>query len=142
MKQPESPPPVPGCAVCALNSPDSIVWSDEHWIVSPTRSGEGCFTVHSRRHVEGVWSLSEAEAASYGTLLMRLGRAIAGACSLERLYVVTVGEKFIHFHAAILPRLKGAPVDERIFSVISGHVERMTDAERAGKVAAAVRAGL
>ncbi len=129
---------VEGCSICTLAASGKAIWSDAHWMVTPMGDAVGCFLVLSRRHVEGVWNLTESEAAGYGVLLRRLGGEIAKQCDPARLYVVTIGEGFPHFHSAVMPRAQDAPVDERILAVVTAHAERRTDAGRAGTVAAAI----
>ena len=132
----------PGCHICELAAGGSAIWSDEHWVVCPASAGVGCFLVMSRRHAVGVWSLNDAEAAGYGPLLKRLGTAIRELCPAERVYIVTYGEGFPHFHAAVMPRPPEWKADPRITELTVGHMNKLAGSEKAREVAASVASRL
>jgi diadenosine tetraphosphate (Ap4A) HIT family hydrolase len=133
---------VEGCGMCAHLRGDEVIWSDPHWVVTRVGESEGCFHVICRRHVEGLWNLTDQEALSYGTLLRRLSGEIARACEPDRVYVVTMGEKSQHVHSAVMARMKGVPADPRYLEGILAHYGKMKNAGRADALVAKVSAGL
>jgi diadenosine tetraphosphate (Ap4A) HIT family hydrolase len=133
---------VEGCGMCAHLHGDEVIWSDRHWAVLRVGESAGCFHVVCRRHVEGLWNLSEEEAQSYGALLRRLTGEIARACNPERVFVISMGEKSHHMHAAVMPRLEGMSPDPRFLDAILAHYGSLKDSRRADAVAAAVSKGL
>ena len=131
-----------GCHICELVAGGSAVWSDEHWVVCPASGGVGCFLVMSRRHAVGVWNLSDDEAAGYGPLLKRLGTAIRELCPADRVYIVTYGEGFPHFHAAVMPRPPEWKADPRITELTVGHMKKLAEPAKAREVSLQVGARL
>lgn len=57
------------------------------------------------RHTEGLWSLSDEEAAQFGLLVRTISGAIREVTGADRVYLVAFGEMFPHFHVLLIPRL-------------------------------------
>src|SRR3546814_5413535 len=63
--------------------------------------------VMTKRHVERIWSLNDAEAARFGPMMRDITGVIKDITGAERVHYAAMGEVALHYHNAILPRLPG-----------------------------------
>jgi diadenosine tetraphosphate (Ap4A) HIT family hydrolase len=137
------------CTLCRVvdSLPDSLVLaSDGNWItyLHPSIPEPNCLWVQTRRHVEGVWSIEEAEAAAMGAAIRRAADALRRTRATERVYLISFGENHLHMHALVLRRppgqgaagLRGTALVDSVLSCM-GEV----DLEEAERVAAELRPG-
>jgi diadenosine tetraphosphate (Ap4A) HIT family hydrolase len=109
-----------GCIVCQevrgeFDLPGGLLWDDAHAVafhLPPTewnpRPYLGHCMVVTRRHVDHLADLTEAEAISVG----RASRVVAGALraeGAERVHLAVIGLGGDHFHQNLFPRYPGVP---------------------------------
>lgn len=108
------------CLVCRevageIDLPGGLLHDDEHAIafhLPPTDANPrpylGHLLVVTRRHVDHLGDLTDAEAAS----VARASRALAAALraeGVERVHVAVIGLGVAHFHQHLYPRYPGVP---------------------------------
>jgi len=133
------------CLPCDLeNAPtDAIVYRDDTWScdVADDLNVPGWFTLRLRRHAEGWSALTADEAASFGVVSQRIARAIEAATGSSKVYFMSFGENYPHFHFLVTTR----PVDLAPELVGAGVLaRRATDRDHveALRVAADIRSAL
>jgi diadenosine tetraphosphate (Ap4A) HIT family hydrolase len=107
-----------GCLACDLSAgrrelPGGVIaerpdWRVEH-CVGPL--GVGTLIVKTRRHVESVGDLTDAEAAAVGPLLRAVARCVDELCTPEQVYVCLwshAGRKRGHLHFVVQPATTAA----------------------------------
>lgn len=105
----------PDCGICARrasNRPEDApvggyVYEDACWYAqhAPVRqSVPGQLMLVAKRHFLDAAEMQPDEAASLGSVLGRLTRALKDATGAERVYVVTVVERTPHWHTWVIPR--------------------------------------
>jgi diadenosine tetraphosphate (Ap4A) HIT family hydrolase len=130
------------CHFCDLVSePDQIVYQDEHWTAGLGNNVPGWLLVWANRHVEGMWGMNDAEAASLGPMVQRLSTAVHDVCDAERVYMMAFGEHVIHYHFMIMPRTADTPPEARSAAMLA-KMQDWSDPERALEVAGKLRAAL
>jgi diadenosine tetraphosphate (Ap4A) HIT family hydrolase len=131
------------CAVLADTAASDWIWRGDGWAatVSPGTDVPGWIVVSTEDHVEGLWSLTSEQAASFGPVARRLSDAIRSATNAECVYLVALGESQPHFHFLLAARTAGVPETAREFSYLSAKRE-LIDLERSREVAARIRAEL
>src|SRR3546814_9051368 len=78
--------------------------------------------VMTKRHVEGIWSLNDAEAARFGPMMRDITGVIKDITGAERVHYAAMGEVALHYHNAILLRLPGqTPVWDSMDMVTRAH---------------------
>jgi len=123
-----------------VRPPGGIVLRDELFVVhglagpAPVR---GYLIVGSVRHARGLYDLSEREAAALGLLIARLQRIQRRALGADHAYAYVLGDKLLHFHAHVVPRLADTPEHLR-----GGRIFQATlpDARPEAEIEAACRA--
>lgn len=91
-----------------LNPPGGIIlqtkyWSCDHAYDIPL---PGFLFLKANRHVESVASLNENEANEFGSVLLKITKAMDKILGPERIYVLRYGEVIRHVHFWLLPRTK------------------------------------
>jgi len=106
-----SPARANACAVCALHAheggPPLAAWTDGTWLLrhhAHPAPLAGWFLLDSVRCVRNPAEFGAVEAASFGTVLQRVTRAVRDACGVPRTYTIMFGEGAPHLHAHIIPR--------------------------------------
>jgi diadenosine tetraphosphate (Ap4A) HIT family hydrolase len=109
-----------GCLVCRevageVELPGGLLWDDEQAIafhVMPIDENPQPYLGHcivaTRRHVDHLGDLTEAEVES----IARASRALAKALrdeGAERVHVAVIGVRRDHFHQHLFPRYPGVP---------------------------------
>ena len=112
-----------GCYACqsdpavATVPVEERIHVDEHWRVAHSFNSSlpGWLVVLPRRHVLSVADLSEAEAATFGSLLRQVSRALVEVTGCVKTYVAVFAEAdgFAHLHAHVVPRHTDLPADRR-----------------------------
>lgn len=82
----------------AAGAADDIVVEDDDWVGCNVGDVPGWTMLATREHVEGAHALSEAQAATLGGHVRRLGVAVTAATGADRVHVVYLGESSRHFH--------------------------------------------
>ena len=96
------------------------VYEDEHWYAyhAPVATASlGQLFLVSKRHFLDFTEMTADEAASYGSVLGRLGAALKQVVQAERVYVLVTLEGMPHFHAWLIPRKVG--VEERGWALVT-----------------------
>jgi diadenosine tetraphosphate (Ap4A) HIT family hydrolase len=135
------------CALCRAVEQlpaETVVAAGDEWLtyVHPDLAQENCLWVQTRQHVEGLWSMTESQAASMGPTVSRAAQALRRARSAERVYVVSFGENHPHIHALVIARPPANRATEPrgtdlVAAVMSGFGH--TDAAAAGRIAGSLR---
>jgi diadenosine tetraphosphate (Ap4A) HIT family hydrolase len=106
-----------GCAICgvaAATPEEQIVLRGEHFAVGTGMDVPGWLLLWTLRHeAQGLWELTDEEAAELGPLLRDLSAALQREYGAERTYVMAMGEHALHFHAMVMARPAGAPAEQR-----------------------------
>jgi len=132
------------CGICERlgASPDeAVVYADEEFIAFSTADVPGWITVATRRHVEGMDGLDDAQAPRLGDALRRTMGAVRQATGAERVHAVYLGEHARHCHFWLFPRHDGQPPlfgNERLIAEIGD----FADPGAAASVRAAIRDAL
>jgi len=113
-----SEPSADACLICAQeNAPDaSVIWRDDLFAceITPGFEVPGWIVVRVRRHTVGWPGLDDAEVAEVGRRIQDTVAAAAEVSGAPKVYVLTFGEAFPHFHALIAPR--GADVPPELWT--------------------------
>jgi diadenosine tetraphosphate (Ap4A) HIT family hydrolase len=108
------------CLICRelageVEMPGGALWEDEHvaaFHVPPLAASPepylGHLLVLTRRHVDHLGDLSDAEAASVACASRALAAALR-AEGAERVHVAVIGLGVAHFHQHLYPRYPGVP---------------------------------
>jgi diadenosine tetraphosphate (Ap4A) HIT family hydrolase len=128
------------CDMAAAATPEQVIYDDDAWTaqIAPGADVPGWVLVRAKRHVEGLWDLSDDEAASLGPLHRKLAGAIRGECAAERVYVMSMGEHAAHFHTMLFARAADVPVEWRSAALLEHRVD-LADHDEAMRVAARLR---
>lgn len=125
---------IPGCSVCQYMenlSKDRILWEDNYWIGGALLDVPGWVMVMTKRHVEGIWALSDEEAVRFGPMMRDIAGALKDITGAERIHYAAMGEVAPHYHNAILPRLPGGkPVWDSMAMVARAQEDANPDASR------------
>jgi diadenosine tetraphosphate (Ap4A) HIT family hydrolase len=107
------------CPYCVFNDPDSEeppdgwIYRDRHWLVGhgpiATTMPRG-LKIISRRHFTDFADMTIAEAAAFGSLLIRLDAALRAVMSAERVHLLSTRDRVPHFHAWLYPRPASHPL--------------------------------
>lgn len=87
--------------------PGGYIYEDEHWMVchAPWKLGPlGTLFIESKRHFLDYAEMTEEEAASLGTVMRNIYRALHLHTDAERIYQLTSMEGVPHFHSWLVPR--------------------------------------
>lgn len=105
------------CAICKVGGAtpqDQLVLRSRHFAVSTGMNVPGWLLLWTVRHeAQGLWELNDDEAAELGPLLRDLSAALQREHGAERIYVMSMGEHALHFHAMVMARPAGAHADQR-----------------------------
>jgi diadenosine tetraphosphate (Ap4A) HIT family hydrolase len=85
---------------------EHAIWSDERWLVTPTKEPNGlpCVVLlFPRRHVD-LGELDDDEAAELGRMLVRVERAVRAVPHVGRVHVCRWGDGSYHLHYWFLAR--------------------------------------
>lgn len=152
MKHPSS---VSTCAICKANSgeapiPGGIIFENDLWLVrhlAPGRGVPGWMMVQSQRHVAGISSFNDAEAANFGPAFRHLQKVLQDVTGALRIYTASMNESSPHFHCHLIPRYAQMPKDASAWGVFdlfraSAEGEIAVDAAEVGRLTQAFRAAL
>jgi hypothetical protein len=135
----------PDCGLCTLEvgvGPEGgWVLQDQNWSVGVPHGMEipGWLTAQIRRHAVGTSALNEGEQVSLGPLLAKLTMAITEATGAEKVYAVTFGEAFPHWHILLMARGSAVPEAHRGAALMlhrAGYVDRDAALTTAGRIRA------
>lgn len=90
-------------------------------------------------HVEGMWSLTEDKAGSLGRVLRRIAWALQAAQQAERVYVVSLGERYPHLHLLLIARRADDGAERRGVPLVADAVAEKPDPDVAGAAEGALR---
>lgn len=149
MKHPSNDP---SCGICQLGAgetpiPGGVVYEDALWLIRhapPPYGVPGWMTLQAQRHVPGIASFDDAEAASFGPALRHFEKVLEEVTGAAKIYTVSMNESFPHFHAHLVPRYAQMPKNARGYAVYAlqqaagkgeiqvdeGEVARLTTAYR------------
>jgi len=94
-----------GCGRCVEGN-EGALWSDEHWIVRPTREPTGLPVVlflETREHVDFL-GLSDELAGELGPMLLKVQRAAFAIGDIGNVHVCRWGDGSEHFHMWFMAR--------------------------------------
>ena len=129
------------CQQVAAIAADVIVAQDDDWIAYNFADVPGWTILATREHVDGAHELSEAQAATLGGHVRRLGAAVTAATGADRVHVVYLGENSRHFHFGFFPRQAGEPSLLGNSGIVAEGAERQ-DVTRARALVTAMRGAL
>jgi diadenosine tetraphosphate (Ap4A) HIT family hydrolase len=115
---------VPGsdCLICSMEEADpaSRVFLDELWAaeVAPGYEVPGWFFLRARRHAEKLTGLDDAEAATFGRHAHDLVSAVERVTGAPAVYLLSLGENYLHFHALVAARGDQVPPELRGWALI------------------------
>ena len=98
------------CHICARfgkAAAEDLAWSDDNWVAGNILGVPGWVMVATRQHTEGSWALTDAQAASMGSVLRSITAAVKQVADAERVHLIAQGETALHFHYLIIARRKG-----------------------------------
>jgi len=98
----------PPCAICSGKTTPAV-WSDDNWTLHPPVGGSlpGAVWLASRVHADAFADLPEPVAASFGSVVGRVERAILSLGDVGRVHLYRWGDGGAHFHVWLLPRPLG-----------------------------------
>jgi diadenosine tetraphosphate (Ap4A) HIT family hydrolase len=101
----------------------------------------GWLVLVPRRHVTAIGELTDAEASSLGSWLVRTSRSLQAVVGCEKTYVsqFAEGEGFAHVHFHVIPRPADLPSDlrgPRIFYALAAGPGERVSVEEMDEVAA------
>lgn len=115
---PEHAENIPDCKICrgvADGSASSKSWlyRDDVWVVraSPPSAVAGWMQLQTRRHATDVSQFNDTEAATFGTMLRRVQKALLEATGAERIYTASLCEGTRHFHVHLVPKYTHMPAN-------------------------------
>lgn len=124
----------PACSVCQYMerlTPDRILWEDDYWIGGALLDVPGWIMVMTKRHAEGIWSLSDEEAVRFGPMMRDIAGVLKDVTGAERIHYAAMGEVAPHYHNAIMPRLLGQkPVWDSMDMVVRARADADAQASR------------
>ena len=135
----------PDCGLCTAEAgvgpQGGWVLQDQNWSVGIPHGMEvpGWLTAQIRRHAVGTSALNESEQASLGPLLAKLTTAISEATGAAKVYAVTFGEAFPHWHVLLMARGSEVPEAHRGAAFMlnrAGYVDRDAALTTAGRIRA------
>lgn len=104
-------------ALCLLCDPDAAdaefrrerVWENDLWRLSIVPHGPiaGFAHLEPKRHIPFIVDLDGAEAATLGSVLARVTRALRDAAGAEKTYVYVFGDHMPHLHFNLAPHREG-----------------------------------
>jgi diadenosine tetraphosphate (Ap4A) HIT family hydrolase len=117
-----------GCLICEQETADdaNIVWRDDLFAceITPGFEVPGWVVVRVRRHTVGWPGLTDDELAVIGRRIADTVAASAEVSGAPKVYVMTFGEAFPHFHGLIAPRGEEVPPELRTARILD---RRQTD---------------
>jgi diadenosine tetraphosphate (Ap4A) HIT family hydrolase len=109
------------CLVCRKHQgelllPGGPIFEDEcvfacHAYLASTGSDQylGYLMLETRRHVPGLYDLTDLESRTIGLFASKLARALRETEAAEHVYAFVIGDGIPHFHMHIVARYPGAP---------------------------------
>lgn len=139
------------CLTCQLNANRHSqlcegLFEDAHWRVAHAynTSLPGWLIIASLRHIPTIADMNDLEAASLGTLIHRVSKAVQAVTGAVKTYVIQFAEQpghsHVHFH--IVPRMTDIPQERRgvgIFGYLGVPEEQAVSLERRNEIALEVR---
>jgi len=107
------------CSACAGFDPESIVWEDEHWVLTAEAKPTGLplvLILQTRDH-EDAGQIDDDLASEFGRIANRLVRIIEGLPGIGRVHVNRWGDGSSHFHVWFFVRPDGFDVIKGSFAV-------------------------
>ena len=97
------------CSACEGFDPDTIVWEDEHWVLTaePEPSGLPLVLVLNSREHEDAGQIDDDLASEFGRIANRLVRIIESLPGIGRAHVNRWGDGSSHFHVWFFARPEG-----------------------------------
>jgi diadenosine tetraphosphate (Ap4A) HIT family hydrolase len=129
------------CHVCeALGSlpPEAIVYDQGPWTAYKMADAPGWISLGTKRHGEGIWTLTDEEAASLGPAARSVAAALMEVTGAELVHNVYLGTGAKHYHMGFFPRMPG---EAALFSndhLLQG-IKELGDPDAALATCAAVR---
>lgn len=108
------------CGACAGFAPDTVVWEDEHWVLTHLGAPSGLplvLVLHSREH-QDLGELDDDLASELGRITNRLVRIVEHLPEIGRVHVNRWGDGGSHLHTwffartARLTNVLGSPASE------------------------------
>lgn len=143
------------CAICKANTgeapiPGGIVFENDLWLVrhlAPGRGVPGWMMVQSQRHVAGISSFNDVEAANFGPAMRHLQKVLQEVTGALRIYTASMNESVPHFHCHMVPRYAQMPKNASSWEVFdlyraAGEGEIVVDAAEVDRLTKAYRAAL
>jgi diadenosine tetraphosphate (Ap4A) HIT family hydrolase len=129
------------CEVLAAAVPGKLVYRDAHW-AAITTDVPGWILIMTTRHGEWTWDLTADEASGFGGVVGDVSSAVKKAFGAERVYLLGLGENFLHFHVMVMPRQPEdteMPIERALHGALFELREKSLDEARAEHVASELR---
>jgi diadenosine tetraphosphate (Ap4A) HIT family hydrolase len=131
------------CHVCkTLSDPQQVLYDAGPWAAFLVANVPGWVMLGTKEHVEGMWGLSDDEAAGFGPAVRTIGRAVKETTGAERVHLVYLGENALHFHVGFFPRQRGEPPlleNGRMLEELKARANEEEARELGAKIAAAIK---
>lgn len=130
------------CHICAAYADrERHVYDEGAWFAFESGDVPGWVMLGTKKHTEGMWSLSAEDATGLGPAIRAVGRAVKQATNAQRVHLVFLGEHALHFHLGFFPRAEGeaALLDN---GPLLEAAQTRADAEQVRAVAARIRSTL
>jgi diadenosine tetraphosphate (Ap4A) HIT family hydrolase len=131
------------CLICDQEDAPAanVVFRDDRWAceITPGFEVPGWVVLRVRRHVLGWPGLDEDELATVGRRIRDVVSAAAEVTGAPKVYVMTFGEAYPHFHALIVPRGDEVPPEMRTARILEQR-ERGIDVDAAHELIPQLRA--
>jgi diadenosine tetraphosphate (Ap4A) HIT family hydrolase len=132
----------PGCVVCGMidaATADEIFLETDEWLAHTMVDAPGWAILSLKRHAEGIWSMTEDEAATLGPILGALGKGLHDEAGGEKVHLFAMGERVPHLHMVLVPRKPGElPIFDG--ADLDARARQIADRAQALTLAGAVRA--
>jgi diadenosine tetraphosphate (Ap4A) HIT family hydrolase len=88
---------------------DELVYAGHAHLLGRSETYLGHLMAEPKRHVVGLGSLTNDEAAALGQLVSRLARSLRDVEGAEHVYSFVFGDVVPHLHIQVVPRYPGTP---------------------------------
>jgi len=93
----------------AIHEDDLLYVGHAHIPEGQTTAYLGWLVVETKRHIQELADLTDAEAQALGLLVVRLSRALMVSEKAEHIYTFLFGDGVRHVHIHVIARYPGAP---------------------------------
>jgi diadenosine tetraphosphate (Ap4A) HIT family hydrolase len=129
------------CHVCESIQglgPEAIVYDEGPWTAYKMVDVPGWISLGTKRHGEGIWTLTDEEADSLGRAARSIAAAVKQETGADLVHNVYLGTGAKHYHMGFFPRMPGEAALFANDGLMQG-VKEQSDPEAALAMCAKVR---